>query len=110
MYAVPCISGLMTSNKRQQRNNKTTTAATNQSIKPKKKQRNEQKKYNIKRGFVTGKSHEEKSFTSYKFSLIQLLIPGPVPAAMPSDMETTTAGRPVDSKFEETTESNDDDI
>ena len=37
MYAVPSISGLMTSNKRQQRNNKTTTtAATNQSIKPKK--------------------------------------------------------------------------
>ena len=71
MYAVPSISGLMTSNKRQQRNNKTTTtAATNQSIKPKKKQRNKQKKYNIKRGFVTGKSHEEKSFTSYKFSLI----------------------------------------
>ena len=58
MYAVPSISGLMTSNKRQQRNNKTTTtAATNQSIKPKK---NKQKKYNIKRGFVTGKSHEEK--------------------------------------------------
>ena len=71
MYAVPSISGLMTSNKRQQRNNKTTTtAATNQSIKQKKKQRNKQKKYNIKRGFVTGKSHEEKSFTSYKFSLI----------------------------------------
>ena len=112
MYAVPSISGLMTSNKRQQRNNKTTTtAATNQSIKPKKKkQRNKQKKYNIKRGFVTGKSHEEKSFTSYKFSLIQLLIPGPVPAAMPSDMETTTAGRPVDSKFEVTTESNDNDV
>ena len=109
MYAVHSISGLMTSNKKQQRNNKTTTtAATNQSIKPKKK--NKQKKYNIKRGFVTGKSHEEKSFTSYKSSLIQLLIPGPVPAAMPSDMETTTAGRPVDSKFEETTESNDDDI
>ena len=37
MYAVPSISGLMTSNKRQQRNNKTTTTAdTNQSIKPKK--------------------------------------------------------------------------
>ena len=70
MYAVPSISGLMTSNKRQQRNNKrTTTAATNQSIKPK-KQTNKQTKYNIKRGFVTGKSHEEKSFTSYKFSLI----------------------------------------
>ena len=60
MYAVPSISGLMTSNKRQQRNNKTaTTAATNQSIKPK-KQTNKQTKYNIKRGFVTGKSHEEK--------------------------------------------------
>ena len=108
MYAVHSISGLMTSNKKQQRNNKTTTtAATNQSIKPKK---NKQKKYNIKRGFVTGKSHEEKSFTSYKSSLIQLLIPGPVPAAMPSDMETTTAGRPVDSKFEVTTESNDNDV
>ena len=37
MYAIPSISGLMTSNKKQQRNNKTTTtAATNQSIKPKK--------------------------------------------------------------------------
>ena len=59
MYAVPSISGLMTSNKRQQRKNKTTTtAATNQSIKPKKT--NKQKKYNIKPGFVTGKSHEEK--------------------------------------------------
>ena len=27
---------------------------------------------------------------------------------MPNDMETTTAGRPVDSKFEVTTQSNDD--
>ena len=46
MYAVPSISGLMTSNKRQQRKNKTTTtAATNQSVKPKKKkQTNKQTK------------------------------------------------------------------
>ena len=45
MYAVPSISGLMTSNKRQQRNNKTTTtAATNQSIKPKKKTKKRAKK------------------------------------------------------------------
>ena len=45
MYAVPSISGLMTSNKRQQRNNKTTTtAATNQSIKPKKKKTKKQAK------------------------------------------------------------------
>ena len=45
MYAVPSISGLMTSNKRQQRNNKTTTtAATNQSIKPKKKTKKQAKK------------------------------------------------------------------
>ena len=51
----------------------------------------------------------KKLFISYNFSLTQLLIPGPVPAAMPSDMETTRAGRPVDSKFEGTTESNDDD-
>ena len=51
----------------------------------------------------------KKSFISYNFSLTQLLIPGPVPTAMPSDMETTRAGRPVDSKFEGTTESNDDD-
>ena len=71
MYAVPSISGLMTSNKRQQRNNKTTTTAdTNQSIKHQKSKQTYKTKYNLKRGFVTGKSHEEKSFTSYKFSLI----------------------------------------
>ena len=57
---------------------------------------------------MSGTSQQKKSFTSYNFSLTQFLIPGQVPAAMPSDMETTTAGRPADSKFEVTTESNDD--
>ena len=63
MYAVPSISGLMTSNKRQQRNNKTTTtAATNQSIKPKKqtnKQTNKvQHKTRIRdREITRGKNH-----------------------------------------------------
>ena len=123
MYAVPSMSGLMTSNAKEQRNNKTTTtAASNQSIKPKNNNNNNNKNNRQKR---TNKAKEnttlnedsrqgnhtrKKSFSSYKFALIQLLIPGPVPAAMPNDMETTTAGRPVDSKFEVTTESNDDDV
>ena len=72
--------------------------------KTKKKTKKEQKNRIRDRNRLT-----KKSFISYNFSLTQLLIPGPVPAAMPSDMETTRAGRPVDSKFEGTTESNDDD-
>ena len=124
MYAVPSMSGLMTSNAKEQRNNKTTTtttaAASNQSIKPKNNNNNKnnrQKRTNKAKKNTTlnedsrqGNHTRKKSFSSYKFALIQLLIPGPVPAAMPNDMETTTAGRPVDSKFEATTESNDDDV
>ena len=126
MYAVPSMSGLMTSNTKEQRNNKTTktttTAASNQSIKPKNNnnnnnKNNRQKRTNKAKKNTTlnedsrqGNHTRKKSFTSYKFALIQLLIPGPVRAAMPNDMETTTAGRPVDSKFEVTTESNDDDV
>ena len=123
MYAVPSMSGLMTSNAKEQRNNKTTTtAASNQSIKPKNNnnnnnKNNRQKRTNKAKKNTTlnedsrkGNHTRKKSFSSYKFALIQLLIPVPVPAAMPNDMETTTAGRPVDSKFEMTTESNDNDV
>ena len=124
MYTVPSMSGLMTSNAKEQRNNKTTTtttaAASNQSIKPKNNNNNKnnrQKRTNKAKKNTTlnedsrqGNHTRKKSFSSHKFALIQLLIPGPVPAAMPNDMETTTAGRPVDSKFEVTTESNDDDV
>ena len=54
MYAVPSISGLMTSNKRQQRNNKTTTTAdTNQSIKPKKQTNKVQHKTRIRDREIT---------------------------------------------------------
>ena len=122
MYAVPSMSGLMTSNTKEQRNNKrtktTTTAASNQSIKPKNNNKNNrQKRTNKAKKNTTlnedsrkGNHTRKKSFSSYKFALIQLLIPVPVPAAMPNDMETTTAGRPVDSKFEMATESNDNDV
>ena len=59
MYAVPSLSGLMTSNKKQQRNNKTTTtAATNQSIKPKKQTNKVQHKTRIPdREITRGKNH-----------------------------------------------------
>ena len=53
MYAVPSMSGLMTSNTKEQRNNKTTktttTAASNQSIKPKNNNNNNNKNNRQKR-------------------------------------------------------------
>ena len=75
----------------------------------KQKNKNKNKKQKQKNRIRDRNRLTKKSFISYNFSLTQLLIPGPVPAAMPSDMETTRAGRPVDSKFEGTTESTDDD-
>ena len=61
MYAVPSISGLMTSNKRQQIKNKTTTtAATNQSIKPKKNKQTKKVQHKTRirdREITRGKNH-----------------------------------------------------
>ena len=56
------------------------------------------------RGFVTEKSLDKKIIYFLQF----LTDIGPVPDALLSDVETTRAGRPVNSKFEVITESNDD--